>query len=83
MREAEEVESFWLPLSKPLPLLDRMATKADQPGFRRVQGQIEQTQPLLEVFEERSCLIFMLEADDGIIRITDVNGSRTWGQSAV
>jgi len=71
MREAEEVEGFGLPLSKSLALLDRMATKADQPGFRRMQGQIEQTQSLLEVVKERPRLMLMLKADDGIIRIAD------------
>ena len=39
--------------------------------FCRVQGQIEKTQPLLEVFKERPRLMFMLEADDGIIRVAD------------
>src|ERR1700680_3518366 len=41
MREAEEVESFGLPLSKLLTLLGRVAAKADQPGFVRVQRQFE------------------------------------------
>ena len=69
--KSRKVESFGLPLSKLLTLLDRIAAKADQPGFLWVQGKIKQTQSFLEVFKERLCLMLMLKADDRIIRITD------------
>jgi hypothetical protein len=49
MREAEEVERFGLPLSKFFTLLGRVATEADQPGFRRVQCQFELPHSFLQL----------------------------------
>jgi hypothetical protein len=49
MREAEEVEGLGLPLSKLLPLLGRVAAKADQPGFVRVQRRFELAHSFLEL----------------------------------
>jgi hypothetical protein len=71
VREAEEVEGFRLPLSKLLTLLGRVAAKADQPGFVRVQRQFELAHSLLEIVKERPCLVLMLKADDGVVRIAD------------
>ena len=73
MREAEEVESFRLPLSQFLTLLGRVATEADQPGFRRVQRQFERPHSFLQVVQECLRLMLMLEADNGVIRIADDN----------
>ena len=70
MREAEEVEKLGLPLSKFLTLLGRVATEADQPGFRRVQCQFERPHSFLQVVQESLRLMLMLEADNGVIRIT-------------
>src|SRR3989454_10521634 len=69
--EAEEVEGFRLPLSAFLTLLGRVAAKADQPGFVRVQRQFELAHSLLEIVKERLCLVLMLKADDGVVRIAD------------
>src|ERR1700736_5765946 len=66
MREAEEVESFGLPLSELLTLLGRVAAKADQPGFVRVQRQFELTHSFLEFVKERPRLVLVLKADDGV-----------------
>jgi hypothetical protein len=49
VREAEEVEDVGLPLATLRTLLGRMTDEADQPGFLRVQGQIEQAHPFLQV----------------------------------
>src|SRR5258707_11899927 len=70
-REAEEVEWLGPPLSKFLTLLGRVTTEADQPGFRRVQCQFELPHPFLQVMQESLRFMLMLEADDGIIRVTD------------
>ena len=64
-------ESLRLPLSPLLTLLGRVATKADQPGLRRVQRQFELAQPFLEIIEERLRLMLVLEADNGVVRIAD------------
>ena len=48
-----------------------MAAKADQPGFVRVQRQFELAHSLLEIVKERPCLMLMLKADDGVVRIAD------------
>src|SRR6266699_2634396 len=50
-----------------------MTTKADQPGFDRVQRQFELAHPFLEIIEERPRLVLMLKADDGVIRVADDN----------
>src|SRR5271154_862789 len=69
--EAEKVERLGLSLSKVLTLLGRVATEADQPGFRRVQCQFELTHSLMQVMQESLRLMLMLEADNGVVRITD------------
>src|ERR1700739_2342303 len=71
MREAEEVESFGLPLSKLLTLLGRVAAEANQPGFVRVQRQFELAHSFLEFVKERPSLVLMLKADDGVVRVAD------------
>src|SRR5229473_6558912 len=71
MREAEEVERLGLPLSKFLTLLGRVATEADQPGFRWVQCQFELPHSFLQVMQESLRFMLMLEADNGVIRVTD------------
>src|SRR6202023_4312743 len=71
MREAEEVESFGLPRSQFLTLLGRMTTEADQPGFRRVQCQFELPHSFLQVMQESLRFMLVLEADNGVIRVTD------------
>ena len=48
LREAKEVEGLGLPFSTHLPLFGRIATKADQPGLVRPQGQFECTHPFRE-----------------------------------
>ena len=73
MREAEEVEGFGLPLSKLLTLLGRVAAKADQPGFVRVQRQFELAHSFLEFLKERPRLVLVLKADDGVIRVANDN----------
>jgi len=65
VREAEEFEGFGLPLSKLLTLLGRIADKADQPGFVRVQRQLELAHSFLEFVKERPRLMLVLKADDG------------------
>ena len=75
MREAEEVEGFWLPLSKLLTLLGRVAAKADQPGFVPVQRQFKLAHSLLEIVKERPCLVLILKADNGVIRVTEAYGA--------
>jgi hypothetical protein len=62
VREAEEVECFRLPFSKLLTLPGRVAAKADQPGFARVQRQFELAHSLLEIVKERPCLLLMAES---------------------
>jgi hypothetical protein len=44
-----------------------VTAKADQPGFVRVQRQFELAHSLLEIVKEGSCLVLMLEADDGVV----------------
>ena len=41
MREAEEVERLGLPLSAPLPVIDRIRTKLQQPRFLGMQFELE------------------------------------------
>ena len=48
-----------------------MAAEADQPGFRRVQCQFELPHSFLQVVQESLCLMLVLEADNGVIRIAD------------
>ena len=71
MREAEEVESFRPPLSPFLTLLGRVATEADQPGFRRVQCQFELPHSFLQVLQESLRFMLVLKADDGVIRVAN------------
>src|ERR1700710_3011905 len=71
MGKAKEVESLRLPLTQVLTLLSRMAAEADQPGLVRVQRQIERAHSLLQFLQEGSCLVFMLEAEDRVVRIAD------------
>src|SRR5579859_4896485 len=73
MREAEKVEWLGLSLSKFLTLLGRVATEADQPGFRRVQCQFELTHSFLQIMQESLRLMLMLEANNGVVRVTDDN----------
>jgi hypothetical protein len=54
-------------------VLGRVATEADEPGFVRVQRQFELAHSFLEIVKERPCLVLMLKADDGVIRIADHN----------
>src|ERR1700726_3009168 len=58
--EAEEVKGFGLPLSKLLTLLGRVAAKADQPGFVRVQRQFELAHSFLEIVKKRPCLVLII-----------------------
>jgi hypothetical protein len=51
--------------------LGRMVAKADQPGFVRVQAEIEQAHPFLQLLQKFSRLMLMLEANERIIRIAD------------
>ena len=69
MSEAQEVERFGLPLSKPLTLLGRVAAKADQPGLVRVQRQFERAHSLVQIVQKGLCLMLMLKADDGVVGI--------------
>lgn len=71
MREAEKVESFGLSITTLPALSGREATEPDQPGLRRMQCQIKQTQPFLEFFKKRLSLVLTLEADNGVVRIAD------------
>jgi hypothetical protein len=77
VRESEEVEHFWLPFSTCRALLGRMAAEAE-PGFLRVQGEVEQAHPFPHDVQERLRFMLVLEADDRIVRIADhdhVSGS--------
>ena len=71
MREAEEVESFGLPLPARFAFLGRVAAKADQPGLVRMQRQFELAQTLLQIQQERLGLLPVLKAGDEIVRVTD------------
>ena len=56
----------------------RSSAEADQLGFLRVQGEVEQARPFLQVMQERLRFMLVLEADDRIIRVADhdhVSGS--------
>ena len=48
-----------------------MAAEADQPGFVRVQGEIEQAHPFLQVVQERLRFILVLKADNRIVGKAD------------
>jgi hypothetical protein len=50
-----------------------MTAEADQPGFVRVQAEIEQAHPFLQIMQKRSRLMLMLEANDGVICQTASN----------
>jgi hypothetical protein len=52
-------------------LLSRVTAEADQSGFLRMQGQVEQAHAILEIIKERARLVLMLEADDRIVREAD------------
>jgi hypothetical protein len=52
-------------------LLGRVAAEADQPGLVRVQRQFERAHSFLQVVQEGLCLVLVLEADNGVVRITD------------
>ena len=54
-----------------LTLLGRMATEADQPGFRRVQCQFELPHSFMQITQESLRFMLVLKADNGVIRITD------------
>ena len=56
-----------------LMLLGRMAAKADQPGFVRVQRQFELAHSFLEFVKELPRLVLMLKADDGVVRVANDN----------
>ena len=71
VRKAEKVERLGFPQPQPLAFFDRVATKADQPGLSRVQGQVELAHPFLQILQKLLRLSFMLEADQHIIRIAD------------
>ena len=63
MREAEKVERLGLSQPQLFTVLDRMATKADQPVLGWVQGQFELLHPFLQIQQKLLRLSFMLKAD--------------------
>ena len=71
MREAEEVESFRLPLPSLFAFPGRASAKADQPGLGWMQRQFELAQTFLQVLQERPGLGLMLKAGDEIVRVAD------------
>src|SRR5437867_6577177 len=70
-RDSEVVQMPFQHLFHPSPGFGRVAAKADQPGFVRVQRQFELAHSLLEIVKERLCLVLMLKADHGVVRIAD------------
>ena len=62
VRKAEKIERLGFSEPQPFAFFDRVATKADQPGLARVQGQLELAHPFLQILQERSRLSLMLKA---------------------
>jgi hypothetical protein len=67
--KTQKIKRIGLPLTKPRTLRSRVAAKADQPGFVRVQRQFERAQSLVQIVQKGLCLVLMLKTDDLVVGI--------------
>ena len=73
MREPKEVERLRLAEAPSVSVCDREPTELDEPRLIRMKCEPEACEPCLEIDKELLRLMPMLEADNGVIRITNDN----------
>jgi len=70
VRKAEEVEGLWLTQTSALSVLCRMASELDQSRLLRVQFQLELLHSFFQFRPESFGLVFVLEPNHDVVRIT-------------
>ena len=73
MREPEEVERLWLAETPSLPVRNCGSAELDEPRLVGMKGEAKACEPCLEIGKELLCLVLMLKADDGVVRIAHDN----------
>ena len=69
MREPEEVERLWLAETPSLPVRNCGSAKLDEPRLVGMKGEAEACEPCLKIGKKLLCLVLMLKADDGVVRV--------------
>jgi len=67
--EPEEVERLRFPEALSSPAGNRLPSKLNEPRLVGMKSEPEACEPCFEISKELLCLMPMLEADDGVVRI--------------
>ena len=73
MREPKEVEQLRLAETPSMSIRNCGSAKLDEPRLVGMKGEPEACEPCLEIGKEPLCLVLMLKADDGVVRIAHDN----------
>jgi hypothetical protein len=73
MREPEEIERLRLAETPSMPIRNCRSAELDEPRLVGMKGEAEASEPCLEIGKELLCLVLMLKADDGVVRIAHDN----------
>src|SRR4029450_6631708 len=73
MREPEEVERLRFAEALSSPASNRLPSKLNEPRLVGMKSEPEACEPCFEISKEVLCLMPMLEADDGVVRIAHDN----------
>ena len=73
MREPEEIEQLRLAETPSMSIRNCGSAKLDEPRLVGMKGEPEACEPCLEIGKEPLCLVLMLKADDGVVRIAHDN----------
>ena len=73
MRKPEEVERLRLAETPSMSIRNCGSAKLDEPRLAGMEGEPEACEPCLEIGQELLCLVPVLEADNGVIRIAHYN----------
>ena len=73
MRKPEEVERLRLAETPSMPIRNCGSAKLDEPRLVGMKGEPKACEPCLEIGKELLCLVPMLKADDGVVRIAHDN----------
>ena len=61
VRESQEIEGFWFPLSPLFPVFFGVPSEFDQPRFLWLKFQAELFESVPHIFQESFCFVFVLE----------------------
>jgi hypothetical protein len=73
VREPKEVERLRFAETPSASIRNRGPAELDEPRLIGMKGESEAREPRLEIAKELLCLMSMLEADDGVVRIANDN----------